>query len=77
MTPPNANTILIFETNIRYKKDVTKVAAYMAADGRIKRWTIDREDCSRVLRIESQNLDPSEVINLINQAGFSCAELPD
>jgi hypothetical protein len=80
MTPPstrNAIDVLIFETNIRFKKDLTRIAPLIDADLRIKRWNIDRDDCSRVLRIESQNLTPTEVIALIRQAGYSCSELQD
>lgn len=79
MTPStqNAVDVLVFETNIRFKKDLTKIAPLIAADHRIKRWNVDRDDCSRVLRIESQNLMPTEVITIIRQAGYSCSELPD
>jgi len=69
--------VLVFETDIRFKKDLSKIAPFINADLRIKRWNVDRDDCSRVLRIESQNLMPEEVISMINRAGYSCSELQD
>jgi copper chaperone len=70
-------TILVFETNIRFKKDVNKITEVMAPDTRIKKWNVDRSDRSKVLRIEAANIEPSEIIELINKAGYRCAELPE
>jgi len=69
--------VLVFATNIRHKKDVARVASLMQTESRIRTWHVDRSDRSKVLRIESQNLHPSEVVSLITQAGFLCEELPD
>lgn len=71
-------TILVFETNIRFKKDVSKVTEVMSPDSRIKRWNVDRSDRSKILRIEAATyIEPSEIIELINKAGYHCAELPE
>lgn len=69
--------ILIFETNIRFKKDITKVKALINNEGRIKKWNVDQQDCGKILRIESTDLHPDDIISLITQAGYSCAELTD
>jgi len=72
-----SESLLIFETNIRLKKDVDIVARVIKTETRIKKWNIDQHDIDKVLRIESENLPATEVINLIKQAGYHCAELND
>jgi hypothetical protein len=71
------HTILIFETNIKFKKDVQQIATVMAADARIKKWNVDRADNSNVLRIEANSLTAGDVVALIKTAGYSCTELTD
>ena len=73
----NHHDILIFETNIRFKKDITKVKPLINNEGRIKKWNVDQQDCGKILRIESVDLNPDDIIKLITQAGYSCAELTD
>jgi copper chaperone len=69
--------ILIFETDIRFKKDITKVKPLIDNEGRIKKWNVDQQDCGKILRIESIDLNPDDIIKLITQAGYHCAELTD
>jgi hypothetical protein len=67
--------ILVFKTNILLEDDVKKVTFMMNEDVRIKRWTVDREDCDKVLRVEANEMLPDEIIELIKQAGYACEEL--
>jgi hypothetical protein len=69
------NTILVFKTNILEEDDVMKVTSSISKDLRIKRWTVDCVDCDKVLRVESNDMLPDEVIELIQDAGYSCEEL--
>jgi hypothetical protein len=48
-------------------------------DGRdsISRWNIDLEDIDKVLRIESNDIELTEIVQLIHNAGFQCEELAD
>ncbi len=69
--------ILVFKTNISRKNDLEKVADRFYEDHRIKQWNVDREDIDKVLRIEARHLPAIEVIQLVNEAGYSCEELPD
>jgi hypothetical protein len=74
---PNESNILVFETNIRFKKDITKVTPVINNEMRIKKWNVDQQDKGKILRIESTDLQPSEIIRLITKAGYACAELTD
>ncbi len=69
--------ILIFRTNIRFKKDLRQVSPALNNEPRIRRWNVDREDSDKVLRIESGSLKVQDVIDLINRAGYFCEELPE
>jgi hypothetical protein len=69
--------VLILKTNIRYKKQVKAVAPLLNNRNGISRWNIDLEDIDKVLRIESSNMEITEVVQLIQEAGFHCEELAD
>ena len=70
-------SIFVFETDIRFKKDVLKITSFIESDYRIKKWNVDRNDRSNVLRIEASDLRSSEIIELVTSAGYRCEELPD
>jgi len=69
--------ILIFETSLRCKQDVLRVSPMIAANTRIKKWNVDCEDVSKVLRVEAHDMSPHEIIEIITKAGYHCAELQD
>ena len=67
--------VLILKTNIRYKKQVKAVAPLLDGQNSISRWNIDLNDIDKVLRIESNNMELTKVVQLIQEAGFHCEEL--
>lgn len=67
--------VLVFRTNLQQADDVERVTSTMNDEQRILRWTVDREDCDKVLRVESDRMLPDEVAALIRKAGYSCEEL--
>ncbi|MEO5591630.1 MAG: hypothetical protein ABIR15_19905 [Chitinophagaceae bacterium] len=67
--------VLILKTNIRYKKQVKTVASLLDGQGNISRWNIDLNDIDKVLRIEADDMELTEVVQLIQEAGFHCEEL--
>lgn len=67
--------VLVFKTNLRRADDVERVTSTMNDEQRILKWTVDREDCDKVLRVESDRILADEVAALIRQAGYSCEEL--
>ncbi|HTD94277.1 MAG TPA: hypothetical protein VK644_10710 [Chitinophagaceae bacterium] len=68
--------ILVFKTNIRYKKDLQKITPALNMVPGIRRWNIDRQDVDKVLRIEAVTADTGELIKTLNREGFTCEELP-
>jgi len=69
--------ILIFKTNISDAIQLEKIKPVLNEVPSILRWTIDQDDCDKVLRIEANNLNCTEIINKIIQNGFFCEELRD
>lgn len=69
--------ILVFKTDIRLENDMKKISSILIEETRIKKWSIDNEDIDNVLRVESEQLDPTEVILLIKRSGYCCEELAD
>ncbi|WP_343703502.1 hypothetical protein [Chitinophaga sp.] len=69
--------VLVFRTNIRFKKDLQLIGPVLDKQPGIQRWTVDREDSDKVLRIETNSLLARDVIQLVTHAGFDCEELPE
>jgi len=67
--------ILIFKTNIKYKKDLLNITNVMKDMPSVAFWNVDREDIDKVLRIESTNNDIEAIRNKIQYAGYLCEEL--
>ena len=69
--------ILVFKTNIRYKKQVNAVSRHINTIDGIIRWNVDLDDKDKILRIETTSLSPRVIENTLLQAGYSCEELED
>lgn len=69
--------ILVFKTNISYKKNVEHIKPHLEAMPEVNRWTVDLHDRDKVLRIESKSLTPATIQHVVKQAGYACEELPD
>lgn len=67
--------VLVFKTNIQFKKDLKTVGVCLQEKETVLDWNIDREDVDKVLRIESTIDNTNEIIKTITQAGFFCEEL--
>lgn len=70
-------TILIFKTNIRFKKDLKKIEPVLNNIEDVVKWNIDRQDIDNVLRVEAKTNNLEEIINSVKQEGYLCEELPD
>ena len=68
--------VLVFRTDIVGKSDSENVKQILK-DSRIKNWNIDQQDVDNVLRIESNEVSPAEVIEMVTKLGYMCEELPE
>ncbi len=69
--------VLIFKTNIRYKKHINALEQHIANQPGILKWNIDLKDVDKILRIETRDLQPKKIEGLVKKAGYMCAELKD
>ena len=69
--------ILVFKTNLHFKKNLKQVVPYLNELKGIIKWNIDFHDKDKILRIVSSDLSPRIVENTLQNAGYSCEELPD
>lgn len=69
--------VLIFKTNIRYKKNVTAIQPHIATHPGVIRWNVDLKDADKILRIETVALHPAKIEGLVKSAGYYCEELKD
>lgn len=82
--------ILLFVTSILTGHDEEQVGNLLQGRAGILQWTVDREDCDRVLRIVTDNnpdsntggdplgkLQAKDIEAILHTAGFFCKELID
>lgn len=67
--------ILIFRTSVRTENDIERIGTLFAQYPCIHKWNIDFEDWEKVLRIESQSITASCVIELLLTIGLIASEL--
>lgn len=71
------NPIAVFRTSLQTKQDVSKLEQGLATLPRLSSWTVDLDDCDRVLRLVGVCIDINSVQALVQKAGFFCEELDD
>ena len=69
--------ILVFKTNIRYKKHISALTTHMDNMEGVIRWNVDLDDKDKILRVEARDLSPRMVEHTLLQAGYVCEELND
>lgn len=69
--------ILVFKTNIDKDDQLLALDHILSTIRGITKWSVDRQDVDKVLRIVAYGVQPGQVINLLRQYGLYCEELPD
>ncbi len=69
--------ILVFKTNILSRKEVKRLGPVLHKLAGVCRWNVDLMDIDKVLRIETEELQAQEIIDVLTEAGYFCEELPD
>jgi hypothetical protein len=67
--------VLVFKTNLTDTLHINKVEPHFAAHPHIQRWNVDLHDCDNILRIETEQLCGSDIVNIVAAAGYHCEEL--
>lgn len=69
--------VLVFKTNIRYKKQLNAIQPLIATQPGILKWNVDLSDIDKILRIETIDLPPEKIETLVTNAGYYCEELKE
>ena len=69
--------ILVFKTNLQYKKNLKQVIPHLNELKGVIKWNIDFHDKDKVLRIVGSDLSPRVVESTLKNAGYNCEELMD
>lgn len=68
--------VLIFATNINHSADIIRISAALNSVEAIIRWTVDLDDCDKVLRIEAAYNITEQIESIITRAGYTCTRMP-
>jgi hypothetical protein len=69
--------VLVFSTSVESKDEVMELAPLLNSFAGKGRWNFALDDCDRILRIVSSEIDPTSTIRLLNDMGYQCKELDD
>ena len=65
----------IFKTNINTLEQIRKADSFLSKHSKIKKWNIDLEDCDKVLKIESSQLETVDIIGSLKPFNIYCEVL--
>jgi hypothetical protein len=71
----NPMQVLVFKTNLRFKKHIDAIKPHINTLQGILRWNVDLYDKDKILRIETNNLSARAVEDTLKRAGYYCEEL--
>ena len=67
--------VSIFKTSIGSKHDLRKVAPFLNTVSDDLSWTIDLDDCDKILRVESGVDEADQIALVLTSHGFLCISL--
>ena len=71
----NKNDILIFRTSITTEQEIEKIKKLFAQHSQIHKWNVDFEDWEKILRIESNGIMASGIMNMLQTIDIYISEL--
>jgi hypothetical protein len=70
--------VLVFKTSVEKEQDIEQLRPLLNkiidAD---ERWNFDLEDCDKILRVETRQVESWTVTSVLAKRGFYCTELED
>jgi tRNA G26 N,N-dimethylase Trm1 len=68
-------TVEIFKTNVKSRKQAIALLRLLNHNLPLAEANFDLEDCDRILRIKAGNINPPQVVHLLEAKGFECCRL--
>jgi len=69
--------VFVFKTNISNRWQTRRLRKQFEEQLQVSNSSFDLEDCDKILRIESSFEVSKQIIQLMQENGFSCEELVD
>lgn len=70
--------VLVFKTSVRLKKQAKQLQPHLDKLLKEGTWNFDLQDCDKILRVAGAiKTSSEEIIRLLKDNGFDCAELMD
>ena len=69
--------IEIFKTDIQDLAEASLVGLLLKSSYNIKKISFDLQDCDRILKVESAQINASQIVDKLMGLGIQCAILPD
>lgn len=66
---------LKFKTNITCSGCIARVTPHLNNKKGITKWSVDTLSPEKILSVESENLETSEIIEALNEAGYKAEEI--
>jgi len=66
------NNVEIFKTDIDKLNDAISVLKILNEKYPKHKINFDLEDCDKILRMEGENIDPKNIVKLMNTIGHQC-----
>ncbi|MEO6731883.1 MAG: copper chaperone [Ferruginibacter sp.] len=67
--------ILVFKTNLTDAGRISDMEPSLDMHPNIFKWNVDLHDHDNILRIMANDIEPTEVENMLLNAGYYCEEL--
>ena len=67
--------VIVFATTVQSTEQVKTLAPQINQLAGKGRWNFALDDCDKILRIVSDNLNPEDAVALLKKYGFECNEL--
>jgi hypothetical protein len=67
--------VLIFKTSIQTPLEVRFLAPTLDNHQGVSAWSVDLEDWEKILRIESDGINPDEVKSILDNINIRCKQL--
>lgn len=58
-------------------EDTTRFSDAFNSHPDIHEWSVDLDDCDRILRVVSKGIELEEIIEMLNSSGFSAEDLKE
>lgn len=69
--------ISVFKTSVTNSREIETLKPLFDTHLENEKWNFDLEDCDKILRIDTQIEIAESTINLLQDNGYACEELPD